>query len=173
MQEISEEGRVKVWFFQRTKSSFVCLGQRVGGEGLRNGVRKRDESQILEVHDWQFKESGLYPEGSREPLKNVKLGNLYAPLLIHHCMPATFPVKENVKVISWLSACSEWKWELWPCNNTPTISRLNGDGELLSCLPRRMKLVVAQSLEAKAADLLQKHRSTAMLYMSCDYLLRL
>lgn len=42
-----------------------------GGE-LRNGTRKIDEAQILKVHDCQFKESGLYQEGSREPLKNVK-----------------------------------------------------------------------------------------------------
>ena len=42
------------------------------GEESRNGTGKTDEAQILKVHDCQFKESGLFREGSREPLKNVK-----------------------------------------------------------------------------------------------------
>lgn len=53
---------MRVQYFQRTKSNLVCLGQRVGRGGLRNGTGKVDEAQILEVQGCQFKESGLYPE---------------------------------------------------------------------------------------------------------------
>lgn len=94
----------------------------------------------LKVRDCQFKKSGFYPEGPREALKNVKWGNLHALLLIHLSMSVTFPIKGNVKVLSWISAWSEWKWESWPHNHILTSRRLNWIGEPLSCLPRRMKL---------------------------------
>ena len=48
------------------------MGQRVRRERIEKWDRKIDEAQILKVPDCQGKKSGLYLEGSREPLKNVK-----------------------------------------------------------------------------------------------------
>lgn len=81
-------------------------------------------------------------------------------------MSVTFPIKGNVKVLSWISAWSEWKWEFWPHNHILTSRRLNWIGEPLSCLPRRMKLNKL-AWQRQSFDGLQKHWSTTMCCTLC------